>query len=121
MPTLYTALSAGVLATNPTIYGTHTHPFVLEKDHIVEIVINNLDPGKHPFHLHGHAFQVVWRSEEEAGPFVDSGVGVESFGKTPMRRDTVVVRPNGNLVLRFKSDNPGMSPIKTRRLRYQRD
>ena len=25
-----------------------------------------------------------------------------------MRRDTIVVRPNGNLVLRFKSDNPGV-------------
>lgn len=25
-----------------------------------------------------------------------------------MRRDTILVRPNGNIVLRFKSDNPGI-------------
>jgi hypothetical protein len=72
-------------------------------------VINNLDPGKHPFHLHGHAFQVIWRSEEEAGPFADSGVSAADYAPVPMKRDTAVVRPNGNMVLRFKADNPGMS------------
>ncbi|KAL8697118.1 MAG: hypothetical protein Q9224_002461, partial [Gallowayella concinna] len=64
--TLYTVLTSGDLATNPEIYGPHTNPFILEKDQVVEIVLNNMDPGKHPFHLHGHAFQTVVRSEEEA-------------------------------------------------------
>lgn len=102
-------LSAGEHATNPAVYGTYTHSFVLEKDQVVDLVINNLDPGKHPFHLHGHTFQVIWRSEDEAGTFADSNVGPADYPKTPMRRDTIVVHPNGNLVLRFKSDNPGMS------------
>ena len=104
VPTLFTALSSGPLATDPTIYGPYTSPFVLEKNEIVEIVVNNLDPGKHPIHLHGHAFQTVWRSEEEAGPYGHNG----TFPPTPMRRDTVVVRPNGNMVLRFRADNPGI-------------
>ncbi|KAH6620689.1 multicopper like protein [Chaetomium sp. MPI-SDFR-AT-0129] len=108
VPTLYTALTAGEYATDPTVYGTNTHPFVLAQDQVVEIVLNNLDPGKHPFHLHGHDFQVVWRSDDDAGPFVDSGVSEAEFVHVPMRRDTAVLRPNGNMVLRFRSNNPGV-------------
>ena len=110
VPSLYTALTAGDMATNPLVYGSHTNTHVLEKGEIVEIVVNNLDPGKHPFHLHGHNFQVVYRSEEEAGTFQDSGVKEEDFPDVPpMRRDTVVIWPNGNMVLRFQADNPGES------------
>ncbi|KAK4167342.1 putative multicopper like protein [Cladorrhinum sp. PSN259] len=108
VPTLYTVLSSGDQATDPTIYGSHTHTFVLKKDEIVEIVLNNIDPGKHPFHLHGHNFQTVWRSDEEAGTFQDSNVTAASFAQIPMRRDTIVLHPNGNLVLRFKAENPGV-------------
>ncbi|KAK0706656.1 Cupredoxin [Lasiosphaeria miniovina] len=108
VPTLYTALSAGELATDATVYGKYTHPFVLEKGQVVEIVVNNIDPGKHPFHLHGHNFQAVWRSEEEAGTFQDSGVTSANFSEVPMRRDTFVLYPNGNIVLRFLAYNPGV-------------
>jgi iron transport multicopper oxidase len=103
VPTLYTALSTGANATNPAIYGSNTGQFILAENEVVEIVLNNDDPGKHPFHLHGHAFQVVYRSEEEAG-FYDPNNHTE-FPKTPMKRDTVLVRPNGNIVLRFRSDS----------------
>lgn len=81
---------------------------MLEKGEIVEVVVNNLDSGRHPFHLHGHAFQAVWRSEEEAGTFQDSNVTSAQFPAIPMRRDTVVLFPEGNIVLRFRADNPGM-------------
>jgi iron transport multicopper oxidase len=90
------------------VYGSHTHSFVLAKDEIVDIVLNNLDPGKHPFHLHGHNFQAIWRSDEEAGTFADSNVTSADYPSTPMRRDTIVLRPNGNMVLRFRADNPGV-------------
>ncbi|KAK4155052.1 putative multicopper like protein [Chaetomidium leptoderma] len=109
VPTLYTVLTAGEHATNPAIYGTYTHSFVLERDQIVDIVVNNLDPGKHPFHLHGHHFQVIWRSPDDAGPFsADANLTDLRFPRIPMRRDTVVLHQNGNMVLRFKSDNPGV-------------
>ena len=114
VPTLYTLLSAaGDLATDPRIYGSHTNTFVFEKDQIVDIVVNNLDPGKHPFHLHGHNFQVVSRSAAEAGEFDPEAVeAAEVPGpgreRAPMRRDTIVLLPNGNLVLRFRADNPGV-------------
>lgn len=108
VPTLYTVLSSGPLATNPQVYGSYTHSLVLEKNQIVDIIVNNLDPGRHPFHLHGHNFQALWRSEEEAGTFADSNITSANFPPTPMRRDTLVLFPNGNIVLRFKADNPGV-------------
>ncbi|KAI8634433.1 multicopper oxidase [Xylariaceae sp. FL1651] len=108
VPSLYTALSAGELATDPSIYGSFTNSFVLEKGEIVQIIVNNLDSGRHPFHLHGHHFQALYRSEEEAGTFEDSNITEADFPTTPMRRDTFVLYPDGNIVLRFRADNPGV-------------
>jgi iron transport multicopper oxidase len=104
VPTLYTALTTGDVATNSEVYGRDTHPFVLDKGQVIDIVLNNNDPGKHPFHLHGHTFQLIARSQDDKG-FYAANV---SFPQTPMRRDTVLVRPNGNMVLRFRADNPGI-------------
>jgi iron transport multicopper oxidase len=46
VPTLYTALSTGPNATNPVIYGSNTNSFILGANEVVEIVLNNNDPGK---------------------------------------------------------------------------
>ena len=112
VPSLYTALSAGnASATDPTIYGTNTNPFVLERGEIVQIVVNNLDSGRHPFHLHGHAFQALYRSVDEAGTNADDPDAPRSedaLPANPMRRDTFVLYPDGNIVLRFRADNPGI-------------
>ncbi|KAK4960852.1 hypothetical protein LTR66_012835 [Elasticomyces elasticus] len=110
VPTLYTALTSGNLATDPTVYGLSTNPIILGHNEVVELVLNNHDPGKHPFHLHGHTFQVLSRSEEEAGDWDAQSLrnGSITFPTSPMRRDTLVVKPNGNFVIRFRSDNPGV-------------
>ncbi|PHH81497.1 hypothetical protein CDD82_644 [Ophiocordyceps australis] len=109
VPSLYTALSAGELASNAAVYGEYTHPFVLNRGDVVQIIINNLDPGRHPFHLHGHNFQAIYRSDEEAGTFEDEGGDqARSYPRIPMRRDTLVINPNGNMVLRYRADNPGV-------------
>lgn len=49
MPTLYTAMTTGEAATNPAVYGEFVQPFVLAKDEIVEIVVNNLGELNIPF------------------------------------------------------------------------
>ncbi|KAK7210791.1 hypothetical protein V2G26_017969 [Clonostachys chloroleuca] len=108
VPSLYTALTAGELATNPKVYGEYTNSFVLGKDQIVQVVINNHDDGRHPFHLHGHHFQVIHRSDEDGGDFAEANHMHLAFPSTPMRRDTIVVEGNGNVVLRFKANNPGV-------------
>ena len=46
------------------------------------------------------------RSEDDAGFYNASDA--EDFPTTPMRRDTILVNPNGNIVIRFRSDNPGV-------------
>jgi iron transport multicopper oxidase len=51
VPTLYTVLSSGNYSTDPTIYGVNSNSFVLGHNEVVEIILNNNDPGKHPFHL----------------------------------------------------------------------
>lgn len=48
VPSLYTVMSAGEDAANPLVYGEYTHPFVLEKNSIVEIVVNNLGETPSP-------------------------------------------------------------------------
>lgn len=104
VPTLYSVLSSGDLATNPQVYGVNSNSFVLDYGQTVEIILNNYDTGKHPFHLHGHSFQVVARSDDDGGPYANN----VTFPSTPMRRDTLLVRPNGNFVIRFRSTNPGV-------------
>lgn len=107
VPVIGTALSAGEFATNSYVYG-NTNAFVLEKDEIVDIVLNNHDTGKHPFHLHGHVFQLISR-----GPTYDVETDYDpnnhtAFPEIPMKRDVVYVRGSSNMVLRFKADNPGV-------------
>jgi iron transport multicopper oxidase len=109
VPTLYSVLSTGASASNPEIYGVNTNAFVLKADEVVEIVVNNVDTGRHPLHLHGHAFQTVVRSAEEAGIY--NGSGSVELPAIPMRRDTFMVRPRGNIVLRFTASNPDKSIV----------
>ena len=104
VPSLYTAMTSGNTATNAAIYGGNTNAFVLKKGDVVDIVLNNYDVGKHPFHLHGHNFQVIARSDENAGVYANN---ITTPAK-PMRRDTIYVRGSGYMVLRFVADNPGV-------------
>ncbi|KAK8170537.1 putative ferrooxidoreductase Fet3 [Phyllosticta citribraziliensis] len=106
VPTLYSVLSSGSAATNPVIYGRDTNSYVLLKDQVIDVVLNNMDTGKHPFHLHGHNFQVLYRSPDDEGFF--NSTNTTSFPAVPMRRDTFMARPTGNFLIRFKADNPGV-------------
>lgn len=52
VPTLYTTLDAGTNATDPNVYG-QVNLAVTTAGPTIEIVLNNLTPSDHPFHLHG--------------------------------------------------------------------
>jgi iron transport multicopper oxidase len=118
VPTLYTVLSSGDLVTNAKIYGEFTHPMILNHNDVVEIVLNNNDTGSHPFHLHGHNFQVIDRQPPLGANFYDYADLDEpvpydpsnhtAFPPVPARRDVVVVPPQGYFVMRFVADNPGV-------------
>ncbi|ODQ81781.1 hypothetical protein BABINDRAFT_160018 [Babjeviella inositovora NRRL Y-12698] len=111
VPLLATVMSSGNLSTNAAIYGSNTHAFVLEKDEVVEIVLNNQDTGKHPFHLHGHTFQVIERGPdygEEPTPVSWNETEEYDAPEFPMRRDVLYVRAQSFFRIRFKANNPGV-------------
>lgn len=121
VPTLTTVLTSGKYANDPRIYGNNINAYVLQRGEIVEVVLNNYDPGKHPFHLHGHNFQIVQQSpgyhedgnyppedqDKISVPYNESAP-LMPFPEKPALRDTVLLHSNGHTVLRFKADNPGV-------------
>ena len=82
----------------------------------VDIVLNNLDDGGHPFHLHGHDFYVLstyktvrgWGSFNPFELSADEAPGGPYDLDRPLKRDTVFVPRRGYAVLRFRADNPGI-------------
>ncbi|KAG0683460.1 ferroxidase fet3 [Pichia californica] len=108
IPTLLTVLSAPKdLINDARIYGSNTNTFILNKDDIVEIIINNEDDNLHPMHMHGHQFQVIARSDEFEDP-VHYDPDNQKFPEFPIIRDTVYVAGNGYVVLRIVANNPGV-------------
>ncbi|KAA8897715.1 hypothetical protein TRICI_006678 [Trichomonascus ciferrii] len=109
VPTLYTVKSAKKSdISDARIYGDYTHTYVLKKNEVVEVILNNADDGTHPFHLHGHEFQVIERSDAFDDPTEFDPNNRTDYPKHPMRRDTVYVNGNGYMVFRFVADNPGV-------------
>ncbi|KAF8588813.1 multicopper oxidase [Ramaria rubella] len=106
VPSLLTELSMGNDSANVAVYGPQA--FVLQHNEIVEIRVRNWDAGKHPFHLHGHKFQIVHKSFDVTSddPTINPPEGIEGQAN-PIRRDTVEVPSLGNAYLRIAADNPG--------------
>ncbi|KAE9372825.1 multicopper oxidase, partial [Stipitochalara longipes BDJ] len=103
VPTFFTALTAPAeYQQNPQIYG-QVNPQVVQYGAVVEIDLNNHDTRAHPFHLHGHQFQIIGRAGDEP-----QWPGLYSVPAAPMRRDTVVVYPGVGVTIRFIANNPGI-------------
>lgn len=101
VPSMFTAMTSGNKSTDGTIYGPNSNSYVLGYNNVVQVVLNNPDSAGHPFHMHGHAYQVVARGQ-------GSWDGSSGLDTTPVKRDTAAVYPGGYLVLRFRADNPGV-------------
>ncbi|KAJ6578250.1 Cupredoxin [Mycena capillaripes] len=94
-PTLPTLLKIINGATVASDFNTSEHTFILNLNEVVELEIHGSDLGiTHPFHLHGHAFDIV---KSASGPF---------NYVNPPRRDVIAVQ-QGGVVIRFRADNPG--------------
>ncbi|KAG2003852.1 hypothetical protein GB937_009345 [Aspergillus fischeri] len=92
-PTMYTALAASPEnASNASIYG-QVNPFVVQYGEVVEIIINNHHGNLHPWHIHGHQFQVLQRTVPEGGYFDGYFANISS---TPVKRDTIMVQNHGH-------------------------
>ncbi|KAF9294496.1 hypothetical protein BGZ88_003808 [Linnemannia elongata] len=100
-------------AWNPTIvqnlnenakYTVAEHVMRLDRrDAVVQIILDTSGGTEHPFHLHGHTFQVIAQGE---GVYEEGKTPINSIN--PLRRDTATVPKNGFTVIRFKVDNPGV-------------
>ena len=81
----------------------------------VDIIINNLDDGAHPFHLHGHSFYVLAKHRSEHG-WGSYNPHSNTAGQprpelnlvNPVKKDTVSVPRRGYAIIRFKADNVGI-------------
>lgn len=104
VPSLYTAATVGNYSSDPKVYG-QVNPFILKYGEVVEIIVNNNHNNLHPWHLHGHDFQVIQRGDPNVGPFSGYWTNVSS---TPLKRDTIMANKHSNVVIRFKADNPGV-------------
>ncbi|KAJ7124461.1 laccase 16 [Mycena epipterygia] len=94
-PTLPTLLKIINGATVASDFNISEHTFILQKNEVVQLNIHGSDHGiKHPFHLHGHAFDIV-----------QSAQGPLNFVNPP-RRDVIAVE-QGGVSIQFRADNPG--------------
>ncbi|KAI0473240.1 Cupredoxin [Xylariaceae sp. FL0804] len=110
VPTLYSAVSLGTPNnTEASAYG-QTNSFVVGYGETLEIVLNNHDAAIHPFHLHGHQFQVIERPGSGAGDFDGTYTydGTGDASTPPPRRDVISVFANSHTVLRLVASNPGV-------------
>ncbi|KAJ2802108.1 ferroxidase fet3 [Coemansia guatemalensis] len=102
VPTMFTALSTGADARLREVYGPQTNAHIVDHLQEVQLVVNNFDAASHPFHLHGHHFQMV-----ERGPAPYDATYNPQPRSAPMRRDTVMIPSMEYVILRFRADNPG--------------
>ncbi|KAJ2791075.1 ferroxidase fet3, partial [Coemansia helicoidea] len=103
VPTLLSALTSGAAANDSLVYGHQTNTHVLRHMEVVEVVIKNHDYYSHPFHLHGHVFQIV-----ETGSIRNKDRRSKMAQEVPVRRDTVVIHGGQYAAVRFRADNPGV-------------
>jgi FtsP/CotA-like multicopper oxidase with cupredoxin domain len=85
----------------------------------VDMVVQNLDEGNHPFHLHGTQLWVLGQGHAYFPGYAALGLDDDdeeakangtraSVVANPLRRDTVTVEGFGWALLRFVADNPGV-------------
>lgn len=87
----------------------------------VDISINSIDHMWHPWHLHGHHFQVISIGVSGDGSLnwdEPSSTAYQKYkrdlkywkesGKTPMTRDSINIPGSSYVVIRFKSDSLGL-------------
>ncbi len=102
--------------------GKHPHTVSIKLDYNgwVEIVLNQFDRTQHPWHMHGHKFYVMGVGYPDrykdcnilrcVRPWYGIHAGEESLTdlSTAPLKDTVMIPAGGWVVIRYRTDNPGM-------------
>lgn len=118
-PILHTLLDSGVAKAQDTVAtatGFDTTNFDSKKQMVhttqgirtIDILIQNLDDGNHPFHLHGYKFWVLKHGKGYAPqPYSTPSLYENMDIANPLRRDTTTLEPYGWMLIRFVADNAG--------------
>lgn len=76
---------------------------------VMDVIVNNLDEGSHPFHLHGYTPFLLGTGP---GNYQDQDLPNLSASRVnPMRRDVFSVPPYSWIAFRFIADNVGVWPF----------
>ncbi|KAL5512657.1 hypothetical protein ACEPAG_2923 [Sanghuangporus baumii] len=110
VPTVFSAISLDEVAGNgsanvASAYGPWN--YVFDAGDVLDFVVMNSDANGHPFHLHGHQFQIVNRATDYRSDDPALNPPTPEGQANPSRRDTVQVPSNASVTLRFVADNPG--------------
>ncbi|UNI19384.1 hypothetical protein JDV02_005569 [Purpureocillium takamizusanense] len=103
----------GTVQANP-MRSFHVPWFEADNERWLELIVNNVDDKGHPFHLHGYDFYVVASRQPSArgktyNPFDEAHQAYKDRNlDTPVKRDTVYIKPQGHVVLRFQLHNAGL-------------
>ncbi|GAA6012942.1 hypothetical protein JCM8202_002959, partial [Rhodotorula sphaerocarpa] len=106
-PSLMTMLSMGNDSLDAAAYGPQTAATVLRKFDVMDLLLINFDGNAHPFHLHGHTFQITRRASDVTSSDPKLNPPHTYNATNPMRRDTIVVPAGGAVNVQWTTDNPG--------------
>lgn len=81
------------------------YPVYIQYGDIIQVVVNNPEMGPRPIHVHGHHFWVMGMGGQGDGTYNPNKHSLQYNG---VRRDTVLVKEESWLVIRFRADNPGV-------------
>jgi FtsP/CotA-like multicopper oxidase with cupredoxin domain len=112
IPTVNQAIS-GLHADNSTFnanglssaFGPSQFVISVPEIQVIDVLVNSLDEGAHPFHLHGHKFWIM--ASGSSGVF-DWSTYQDLNTTNPMKRDTMTIDAYGWALIRFVADNPGL-------------
>jgi hypothetical protein len=85
--------------------------FVVPAAGVVDLIVNNMEEGPHPLHLHGHSFWVLRSHRAKVGWGMynwDKPLVLPVNASAPALWDTFVVPRRGHVVLRVRFDTPGV-------------
>lgn len=84
----------------------------------VDVILQNVDEGNHPFHLHGSKMWILGAGHGYFPGYAALGLNPEGKGlldpnnatviANPLKRDTATAEGFGWVLLRFVADNPGV-------------
>ncbi|CAD6885205.1 unnamed protein product [Tilletia laevis] len=89
---------------NNTIPVTNGLFVTTDKYEVIDLIVNNHDPGSHPMHLHGFVPYILGSGP---GDYPAGSLDLTKTFVNPMRRDVYTMQSSAWAVIRFVADNPG--------------